>query len=246
MNNFTEFLKNDTNVTVLQHKDLEADDLIAFWVDSHPDDNIIIISSDSDFIQLLKHDNVSIFNGMTNVLMKQDGIFNDKGKRLKFHVKNDSKIKVGKPEEFYPEENWYEYAMFLKIVRGDTSDNIFSAYPGARVKGSSKTIGIREAFEDRHNKGYTWNNFMLQKWVDMEENEHRVKDKFEENQKLIDLSMQPEEIKLAGYESIMEAQVAKKIPQVGTKFLKFCGQWDLKNISRYPDEYAKMLNSTYK
>ena len=48
-------------------------------------------------------------------------------------------------------------------MRGDPSDNIFSAYPGVRTKGTRNKIGLREAFADRQTKGYTWNNLMLTK-----------------------------------------------------------------------------------
>ena len=37
----------------MQHKQLEADDLIAGWVQAHPNDNHVIISTDGDFAQLL-------------------------------------------------------------------------------------------------------------------------------------------------------------------------------------------------
>ena len=40
-------------------------------------------------------------------------------------------------------------------MRGDPSDNIFSAYPGVRTKGTKNKIGLTEAFEDRNSKGYT-------------------------------------------------------------------------------------------
>ena len=48
----------------------------------------------------------------------------------------------------------------------DTSDNVFSAYPGVRKKGTRNKVGLLEAFADKDTKGYNWNNMMLQRWVD--------------------------------------------------------------------------------
>ena len=49
--NFKEFIHAKTNCTVLQHPRLEADDLIAGWIQSHPEDSHVIISTDGDFAQ---------------------------------------------------------------------------------------------------------------------------------------------------------------------------------------------------
>ena len=54
---FCQFINDKTNCTVLQNKQLEADDLIAGWIQQHPNDKHVIISSDSDFAQLVS-DNV--------------------------------------------------------------------------------------------------------------------------------------------------------------------------------------------
>jgi hypothetical protein len=43
-------------------------------------------------------------------------------------------------------------------MRGDPTDNVFSAYPGVRTKGSKNKVGLMEAYEDRNSKGFNWNN----------------------------------------------------------------------------------------
>lgn len=247
LNDLVEFLRDKTNTTVLRCPTAEADDTIALFIQSHPDDEHIIISTDSDFIQLLKHDNVTIYNGVTNVTMKKGGLFDEKGRNLEFSIKSDSKIKVGKPDPtFEPDPKWYEFAMFLKMIRGDKSDNVFSAFPGARLKGTKNKIGITEAFEDRDTQGFNWNNFMLQRWTDEEENDHLVKDKFEENKTLIDLECQPNEVRMACLEAIEEQTTAKRVEQVGIHFMRFAGKWDLNRISDNATEYANILNAGYK
>jgi hypothetical protein len=131
-------------------------------------------------------------------------------------------------------------------MRGDTSDNIFSAYPGVREKGTKNKVGLREAFADRGSKGYSWNNLMLQKWVDHEGIEHRVKDDFERNVVLCDLDAQPNDIKLLIAETIATATTANKnIPQVGVRLLKFCAEYDLPKISEQVTSYAEPLNARY-
>lgn len=247
LGDLTAFLKEKTNTTVLRCPTAEADDTIALFIQSHPDDEHIIVSTDSDFIQLLKHDNVKLYNGVSDVLMTKQGLQDSKGRNLEFSIKSDSKIKVGKPDPtFTPDPNWYDFAMFLKMIRGDKSDNVFSAFPGARLKGTKNKIGITEAYEDRDTQGFNWNNFMLQRWTDEDEVDHLVKDKYEENRTLIDLEKQPEEVRQACLDAINEQVSAKHVPQVGIHFLKFCGQWDLKRLSDSATEFANILNAGYK
>ena len=88
-----------------------------------------------------------------------------------------------------------QFMLFEKCMRGDTSDNVFSAYPGVRVKGTKNKVGLIEAFADKDTKGYNWNNMMLQRWVDHNGDEHRVLDDYQRNVTLCDLTAQPAEIR---------------------------------------------------
>lgn len=238
-----QFLDEKTNCTVIRERNSEADDLIATWCQNHPDDRNVIISSDSDFIQLLD-DNVELFNGITNVHYTKDAIYNEKDQKVEFTVTNDGKVKVGKPNEnFEAPAEWIDFCLFLKCVRGDKSDNIFSAYPGARMKGSKNKTGITEAFNDRNTGGFNYNNFMLQKWTDHEGEEHRVRDVYETNRHLIDLTDQPDEIKQACYNVIKESRERSRVGQVGFNFMKFCAKWDLQRLSEHATEHAAYLNA---
>src|SRR6056300_227241 len=118
------FLKDKTNCTVLQHPELEADDLIAGWIQSHPRDEHTIVSSDTDFYQLLA-ENVKQYNGISDELHTIEGIFDKKGERVIDKKTKEPKI-IPNPE----------YILFKKCMRGDPTDNIFSAFPGVREKGS--------------------------------------------------------------------------------------------------------------
>jgi 5'-3' exonuclease len=227
------FIEKRTNCTVLQHPTCEADDFIARWIQNHPNDNHVIISSDSDFYQLLAT-NVTQYNGITNQHIRLDGVYNDKGKPVIDKKTKEQKV-VGDPE----------WLLFEKCVRGDTSDNIFSAYPGARVKGTKNKVGLTEAFEDRNGKGFNWNNFMLQKWTDHEGVEHRVLDDYHRNRSLIDLTAQPEEIKRVLDETITVQVQKVPVSQVGIHFLKLCGKWDLQRVSENAEAHAEYLNAAY-
>ena len=227
------FVKEGTNCTTLQHKELEADDLIAGWIQSHPNDEHIIVSSDTDFYQLLAH-NVKQYNGITDELHTLEGIFNKKGERV-----IDKKTKEPK---VVPDPEWI---LFEKCMRGDATDNVFSAYPGVRKKGTRNKVGLLEAFEDKAKKGYNWNNLMLQRWIDHNEEEHRVLDDYERNCILVDLTKQPDDIKVKIAETIAEGSKTKRIPMVGAKFLKFCGKYDLVKLSDNANTMVDWMNASY-
>ena len=227
------FLNERTNCTVLRHEALEADDLIAGWIHSHPEDEHIIVSSDTDFHQLLAV-NVKQYNGVADELHTIDGIFDKKGKPV-----IDKKTKEPKR---IPDPAWI---LFEKCMRGDPTDNIFSAYPGVRTKGSKNKIGLTEAFADKHSKGYAWNNLMLQRWTDHNGMEHRVIDDYERNRVLVDLSAQPDEIKAKIAATIAEGAVKKSKPMVGAQFLKFCGKYELNRLSEHSQQYSEFLGAEY-
>jgi hypothetical protein len=130
-------------------------------------------------------------------------------------------------------------------MRGDTSDNVFSAYPGVREKGTKNKVGLREAFADRGKKGYSWNNMMLQRWTDHNEEEHKVLDDYERNVTLIDLTAQPQDIKDTVDAAIREQISHKDVGMVGAHFLKFCGKYELIKLSEHADAIGRWLNQTY-
>jgi len=231
-NDLTKFLEERTNVSVIQQSNAEADDLIATWIQQHPEDKHVIISTDSDFYQLLA-DNVIQYNGTTDQIVSLEGFKNAKTGEWVI----DKKTKEVKTP-IIP-----EWVLFEKCVRGDSADNVFSAYPGARKVGSRNKTGMLEAFKDRNTGGFNYNNFMLQRWVDHNEEEHRVKDDYERNKILIDLTLQPDEIKEESRRVITEAVDKEQVKQVGIHFMKFCSKWNLMRMSEAPQEYSEFLNA---
>lgn len=229
---FKDFISNKTNCTVLQNSILEADDLIAGWIQNHPNDKHVIISTDGDFAQLISP-TVSQYNGVQNMLITHEGYFDDKGKPVK--DKKSGEIKAA------PNPSWM---LFEKCMRGDTSDNVFSAYPGVRVKGTKNKVGLTEAFNDKDQKGYYWNNLMLQRWVDHEGVEHRVLDDYNRNVTLCDLTAQPDHIRKE-IDSVIQSVEPKEVSQVGMKLMKFCAKWSLNKIAEQAQQYSEPFNARY-
>lgn len=225
-----DYLDTKTNMTTLKVKGAEGDDIIALWCAAHPDDKNIIISTDEDYDQLLC-DNVQRYNGTSDTLVTIDGYYDAKGNRV---IKKDGS---DRPDP--------EYSLFMKCVRGD-SDNIKSSYPRVREKSTKNKVGIREAYEDRHTKGYAYNNFFNQTWEDADDNIHVVKDDFEFNRMLMDLNMQPEYVKVACLNAIFEQTERERVSDIGFHFMKMCAKWKLDNISKSPTAYTAILNRGYK
>jgi 5'-3' exonuclease len=232
--NLTKYLSERTNCSVIRHENAEADDIIARWIALHPQDEHIIISSDTDFVQLIAT-NVKQYNGITDELITIEGIFDAKGKAV-----IDKKTKEPKT---IPNPQWL---LFEKCMRGDSSDNVFSAYPGVRTKGTKNKVGLQEAFEDRTKQGYNWNNLMLQRWTDHDGVEHRVLDDYERNVHLVDLTAQPQEIKDKVDGAIREQMSHKDVGQVGVRFMQFCGKYELNKLSEQADSFGRWMNETYR
>lgn len=252
MQMFVEFLEKRTNVTILRAPMLEADDLIARWIDLHPDDKHVILSGDSDFYQLLS-DKVTIYDGVKSWTITDKEVLDEKDQPATKKKTVTEKVitKTGKVKEqkktvteaVLPPDP--EYELFKKIIRGDATDNIMSAKPGVRENGSSKKPGIREAFVDRHGKGYDWTLFMQDEWEDHEGEKIKVLDAYKRNEGLINLRKQPDHIIALLDATILEAVQKPAKSGVGIWFLKFCEEMALANIARNPNEYATFLQASY-
>lgn len=102
VDNLYEMLKTNTSMVVMRNEGLEADDIIAGFTQIFDEDTNIIVSSDNDFLQLIRNKNVLI------------------------------DLKTGKPKSLMDWNNDPEYFLFEKCIRGDDGDNVMSAYPRLR------------------------------------------------------------------------------------------------------------------
>jgi 5'-3' exonuclease len=245
-NEFLSFINDKTNIPMLSESMAEADDLIAHFIQLHPDDVCIILSTDNDFVQLL-NDNVFIYNSMEDRLITSKAILDAKtNKPLQFVLK-EGKVSVPKDQpkevqELVPYNDWVEYALFMKCVRGDKSDNIFSAYPGVREKSTKNKVGIRDAFLDRKTQGYNWTTFMNSSWEDAFGNKHIVKEEYEKNKNIIDLNdNKNQELD----DAIMRTLTTKKNNKVGIELEKFFNKWNLEMMKRNLSSFSKYYQQGY-
>jgi 5'-3' exonuclease len=225
----TNWLNERTNSSVIKVEQAEADDIIARWIALHPSDTHVILSNDSDFHQLLA-ENVTMYNGLANHLITLEGVFDDNGKQVIDKLTKKHKT-VGDPK----------WILFEKCMRGDPTDNVMSACPGVRVKGTAKRVGLTEAFADRDRKGWAWNNLMLQRWVDHNGTEHRVLDRYDANRVLIDLTAQPTDIR-DKIDAALMAVTPRENRQIGTQLIKFCAKFELNKISESVQSLADALS----
>ena len=204
----TLIIKHTTIITLLGEM-LEADDLIAGFVQMHPDDEITIISADSDLAQLFKHDNVTLISPATD--KEQDYL-----------------------KKFDDDPDFY---LFQKCIRGDTTDNIQSAYPRVR------STRIKEVYEDWvDGDGYKFVTFMKETWTDHESRTWTVEEMYNHNRVLIDLEKQPTHIRKAMVEAITaEKSLAKTFSYF--HILKFIGKYKLIKIKENIENFIPMLSS---
>lgn len=120
--------------------------------------------------------------------------------------------------------------MYEKCIRGDAGDNVQSARPRL------KSTRLRKAYNDP----YEHENLMREVWSDKDGTEFVVKKLFEENKKLMDLSAQPEDIRLKIVETVLRG-----FDNPGQfsyfHFMQYAGKHQLKKVADSADRYAKML-----
>jgi hypothetical protein len=106
---FEDLVRNHTALICLSHPSMEGDDIFAGYVQRFADteDEIIGISGDKDFVQLLKYKNFTLINPDT--------------------AKPRTLLDVCGQDDA-------AYFMFEKAFRGDAGDNVMSAYPRVQKK----------------------------------------------------------------------------------------------------------------
>ena len=86
---------------------------------------------------------------------------------------------------------------------------------------------------------------MLQRWTDHNGQEHRVLDDYERNRVLVDLTAQPDDVKVKIRGTIDGNSQPLNRPMIGAQFLKFCGKYDLVKMSEYAEQFTKFLEAPY-
>ena len=78
-----DFMKSYLPIQVLRHPQYECDDVIAFLAQSNENNEYTIVSTDTDFMQLLVDENVCIFNPVKKTFMDRPGFDYVKWKALR-------------------------------------------------------------------------------------------------------------------------------------------------------------------
>jgi hypothetical protein len=127
---FENLARNHTSLVCLSNPRLEGDDVIAGYAQhfSAVGDEVVILSGDKDFIQLLKLPGVSLLNP-------------DDGKLRGWDKETGEKIDP-------------EYFMFEKALRGDAGDNVIAAYP--RVRSTKIMKAFTDEFAKANLMNETW------------------------------------------------------------------------------------------
>jgi|688.fasta_scaffold05161_25 hypothetical protein len=205
INDFEKLAREHTSIVCLSAPELEGDDLIAGVVQKYSTngDEVVILSGDKDFKQLLKHSKVSLINP------------------------DDGKPRQCDDPEFF---------MFEKAIRGDTGDNVRSAFPRVRV------TRLEKAFKDPYEMTLLMNEtFQGIDPVTQEPKEFIVRELFEENNLLMNLEKQPSEIR-----QIIDETIEHGFNTHGKfslfAFTKFLGQHGLKQIGDNSQKFVNLLS----
>lgn len=209
---FEEMVRAHTSIVCLSHPRVEGDDMFAGYVERYTQegDEVYGLSGDKDFIQLYRHPGFTLLNP-------------DKA-GAKRNV--DKKGNVIDPDFF----------MFEKAFRGDTGDNVMSAFPRVRL------TRLQEAYRDE----YKLTNLLNEEWDYADPStgiirRMNVGKLVEENHLLMNLSRQPQEIRDIVQETITH-ETANRGKFDFFHFQKFCGKHKLKKIAEESAGFTEMLS----
>lgn len=215
---FKQVCREYTSIVVIEGDELEGDDCIAAYVKHHKDDEVVILSGDRDFVQLLKFPNVVLINPDNSTQRTVESV-------------------CGVDDA--------EYFIFEKCFRGDSGDNVISAYPRIRASKLQQAWGINGKEPDLilMNKlfDHTWEMPLSEE--DAGTRKVHVGTLFDENNLLMNLDAQPEDIKQK-----MIFAVENAYSSIGKynhfKIIKFLGQMKLNKIAETIDSFVPMLSNT--
>lgn len=127
---FEQLARQHTSLVCLSSPRLEGDDVIAGYAQhfSAQGDEVVILSGDKDFIQLLALPGVSLMNP-------------DDGKLRGVDKKTGKRIDPA-------------YFMFEKCIRGDAGDNVMAAYP--RVRSTKIEAAFKDEYARTNLFNETW------------------------------------------------------------------------------------------
>lgn len=144
---------------------------------------------------------------------------------------NDKTILYSPPLRAERETKDKEFELFEKCIRGDSGDNVFSAYPRVRTKVLEAVWGDELAMA---------NLFETKRKIDG----RKVGEVYEFNKSLIDLDMIPQD-----HQDTISDKIIEEVSN-GSKFnylgmLRFFGQNNLKKLAKQEQKFSKMFNKGF-
>lgn len=212
----SDLLRHHTKLYILQQDGIEADDFVGAICDMYRnehDTEVVVVSGDKDYLQFLKHDNVSI----------------------------DNPRKGDKPRNLEEWNNDAELMLFEKCIRGDNGDNVRSSYP--RVRKTDIVAAYYDDVKKSNMMNHTFTETVFcdikKEYVDKT---YRVGDLFKENALLMRLDNQPKDIKKRIRRVIIdEMGEEKKLNFV--RFRRYMAKNEMGNVTRSATEFVPMLNN---
>jgi 5'-3' exonuclease len=203
-----------TSICCLKVDRMEADDEIAAYTQLYasPEHEIIILSGDKDFTELLKLPEVKL-------------------------VDPDS----GKPRNQPGDKNYQEdleYWFFLKCVRGDAGDNVMSAFP--RVRETKIKKAYSNQYDRLNFMNEVWREKRFNDDGTDFDVVHRVGDLFEQNIVLMSLFEQPKDIR-ESLEAGVKDQVENIRSYSHFHFLRFCESFNLTRVREDAMKFVDIL-----
>lgn len=220
---FEDLAREHTSIVTLKHPMLEGDDLIGGYAQhfSAQGDDVMILSGDKDFVQLLGGD------GRIKLVNPDDG----KERTLTGVCDVDD---AG-------------YFMFEKCMRGDSGDNVLPAFPRVRKTKLYKAYGVKDGKVDPAlADSFEMSNLMNSQWefIDPESGDKRmmsVERMFEENHLLMNLAAQPAYVREV-ITQVIEHESENHGQFNFFKFNQFLGKYQLQQIAERASDFVPMFS----
>jgi predicted RNA-binding protein with PIN domain len=203
-----------TKLFILQKDGIEADDFVGVICDMYKnehDTEVIVVSSDKDYLQFLKHDNVKLINPMKN----------------------------GKARNLEEWNNDVGLMLFEKCIRGDNGDHVRSSYPRLRKNklveayydDVKRTNLMNHEFEE---------TVYCERKEEYENKKFNVGELFSENELLMCLDKQPPHIKKEIKRTIIE-EMGEEKPFEFVNFFRFVKRNELNNVANNVNDFKDLL-----
>lgn len=209
-------MSSHTSICCLKINEMEADDAIGAYCQEYASEQheVVIISGDKDFIQLLKIPGVKLIDPDTGKARNQPG------------------------DKKYEED--LDYWLFLKCIRGDSGDNVMTAYPRVRE------TKVKKAYINQYDRinfmNETWKQTILEEDGTEKEIVHRVGELYEQNMTLMSLFDQPTEIRDKLFSGVRD-QVENIGKYSHFHFLRFCMDFQLERVKQDAMKFVDMLSN---